>query len=193
MGVEEKQGVAGGLVVKTSSAIEYEKCNIRANFKLGGKSDYGWCAISTSGEWVEIDARSEVLWNKIETKGRAGQYVKSYKLKYSNDGASWTDIEGTFTGNSDATSVKTNVLKEPIKARMIRIYPLTYHSHTSMKFEAYYTEQYTLYIYIYRAATASAAPKLDLPVKEVINEVATAPTATVAPKADLPVKKAVEE
>ena len=116
-------------------------CNTSTNFKLNSVQDVGWCAAkSNPGEWVQIDAPDEVFWKKIETKGRWKQFVKTYKLKYSNDGTTWKDYQGTFTGNSDSKSSKVNLIEPPIKAKMLRILPLTFYNHMSMKFEAYYKE-----------------------------------------------------
>ena len=133
--------VANGLPVKYSSVYNHVNCNTSTNFKLNSVQDVGWCAAkSNPGEWVQIDAPDEVFWKKIETKGRWKQFVKTYKLKYSNDGTTWKDYQGTFTGNSDSKSSKVNLIEPPIKAKMLRILPLTFYNHMSMKFEAYYKE-----------------------------------------------------
>ena len=152
-GGREIAAVKEGHPVKYSSMYPTSVCNNRTNFKLN-YGDGGWCSYpgARGDQWVQIDAPKQVFWNKIETKARSSWFVKTYKLKYSNDGATWTDYAGTFTGNSDRTSIKANVLEEPINARMIRIYPLTFSTHTAMQFEAYYTQEYliyTFYIYIY--------------------------------------------
>ena len=136
----ELAAVANGLPVKYSSAYNHPNCNTRSNFKLSAVDSKGWCAAKyKAGEWIQIDAPSEVLWNKIETKGRHVSYVTTYKLKYSNDGTTWKDYQ-TFTGNSDPKSAKVNVLQPALKARMIRIVALTFKNGINMRFEAYYTE-----------------------------------------------------
>ena len=173
----ELAAVANGLPVKYSSAYNHVNCNTRANFKLSSTQNVGWCAAKNNpGEWIQIDAPREVFWSKIETKGRYTQYVKTYKVKYSNDGTTWTDYQETFTGNSDATSSKINVLQKPLKARMIRIYPLTYKNHISMKFEAYYSE-YLVYIYIY----IYYYREIEKPAKNEIIPVATPTPAPATP------------
>ena len=137
----ELAAVANGLPVKYSTVLNQGNCNNRANFKLSSKQIAGWCAGKLKPEqWVQIDAPDEVLWKKIETKGRYIQYVKTYKLKYSNDGTTWKDYPGKFIGNSDSTSSKVNLIEPPIKAKMLRIIVLTFHDYIAMKFEAYYTE-----------------------------------------------------
>ena len=143
-----KEGVEGGLSVTYSSVYNNKDCN--TNFNLSTKGNEGWCASAKkTGEWVQIDAADEVYWRKVETKARHYQYVKSYTLKYSNDGTTWKDIPGTFAGNTELSQSKVNLIQPPVKARFLRIVVLTFHSWPSMKFDAYYSEYSYIYIYIY--------------------------------------------
>lgn len=41
----------------------------------------------------------------------------------------------TFAGNVDRHSIVENLLSEPITARYIRIHPVAYHAHMSMRIE----------------------------------------------------------
>ena len=135
--------------MKYSSVYNHVSC--KTNFKLTDGQNEGWCAKDIkSGDWVQIDAPHEVVWKSIETKGRYNQFVKTYKLTYSNDGITWKDFEGgTFIGNSDASSSKVNMINPGIKAKMIRIVVLAYQHRASMRFEAYFTEYvYVIYLYI---------------------------------------------
>ncbi|POI24579.1 hypothetical protein CIB84_011671 [Bambusicola thoracicus] len=58
------------------------------------------------------------------------EYVKSYKIAYSNDGKSWTmyKVKGTnedmvFRGNVDNNTPYANSFTPPIKSQYIRLYP----------------------------------------------------------------------
>nr|XP_034322886.1 discoidin, CUB and LCCL domain-containing protein 1-like [Crassostrea gigas] len=55
------------------------------------------------------------------------EYVKKYKVKYSNTSSNWSTVQhGTtneFIANSDSTTGVTNTLPTPIVARYIRVYP----------------------------------------------------------------------
>ncbi|XP_048577002.1 EGF-like repeat and discoidin I-like domain-containing protein 3 [Nematostella vectensis] len=70
------------------------------------------------------------------------QWVKTYGLKYSDDGTNWTDYsEGgvikIFSGNTDSGTVARRGLVEPIKARYIRFLVKSWHGHPSMRAELY--------------------------------------------------------
>lgn len=107
-----------------------------------GRGVKDWCAPDTSSdEWMQFDLGSLKSIEGILTKGRslyaAGQWVKSYKVKISNDGNSWTAVpngeSATWTGNTDANSPKTNTFSTPVAARYLRVYPLTSEKHPSMR------------------------------------------------------------
>ena len=150
--VEEKGALATGMPVTYSSL--HESCP--PQFKLTDAADKGWCAAQSSapGEWVQITAPTEKVWTRVETKARTShnQWIRTYKVWSSNDGIDWQNhLElGTviIQGNTDSTNSKIHVFQNPITARMIRIIVLTWNSHPSMRFEAYYTE-YVRVIYIY--------------------------------------------
>ena len=72
--------------------------------------------------------------NGVVTQGRNeyAQWVTSYKLSYSTDGTSFTELSQVFTGNDDQHSRKANSL-EPVQARYVRFYPQTWNKHMSMR------------------------------------------------------------
>ncbi len=116
-----------------------------------------WCALSAQPyQWVQLEAYLVVDWTRVETKARDGgswhQRVKTYQVKYSEDGTTWRRaiVKGSTTlqGNTDARTSKINVFDPPLKAKFIRIIEMSWHGHPSMKFEAYY-KLYYIYIYIY--------------------------------------------
>ena len=154
--VEEKGAIATGMPVTYSSS--HESCPPPFNLTVA----HAWCAgqSKVAGDWVQITAPTNKVWTRVETKGRSkgitidyvNQYVKTYKVETSFDGIDWRfhSESGTIIiqGNTDRNSSKIHVFKYPITARMIRIIVLTWYSHPSMRFEAYYTE-YVRVIYIY--------------------------------------------
>jgi len=68
--------------------------------------------------------------------------VKSYKVTYSNDGITWLEADGgkTFKGNKNQKAKVLRNFDTPFTARTIRIHPVTWKKHISMRFEAYYLE-----------------------------------------------------
>ena len=78
----------------------------------------------------------------ITTQGRsdADEWVTSYLVMYDHDPSNWyfvTDSTGRtmmFTANTDRSTRVTNSMPHRIDATLIRLYPLTYHGHRSMRF-----------------------------------------------------------
>ena len=64
--------------------------------------------------------------------------VKTYSLKYSDDGTTWKDYNGgeILTGNTDANTPVEHTLI-PFIAKYIRVYPLSGNGFTSMRYEIY--------------------------------------------------------
>jgi len=87
----------------------------------------------------------------VATQGRDASFlqcVSKYKLQYSNDGQTFTDYkeEGEtdakiLTGNSDQNTVVKHELSQPITARYIRLVPLSWKGHISMRMELYGCEK----------------------------------------------------
>eukprot|EP00961_Rhodomonas_salina_P197483 2664771-Rhodomonas_salina.1 len=73
----------------------------------------------------------------VATKGRgdSSQWVKSFKVKYSLDATTWTDVDAgaTFTGNTNQNTEVPNLFAAPVQAAYVRIYPQTWNSHMSMR------------------------------------------------------------
>ena len=101
--------------------------------------------IPSSGFQVDL-LKSKRLLRKLLHKGRNSghnQWIKSYKLAYSNDGTNWTDYNNgqILTGNNDKTSVVKNTLDE-FEARYVRFKPQTWNTHISARFEIYVDSTY---------------------------------------------------
>ena len=72
--------------------------------------------------------------NGVVTQGRNdyGQVVTSYKLSYSTDGTTFTELSQVFAGNDDQHSRKTNSF-DAVQARYVGFYPQTWNGHMSMR------------------------------------------------------------
>ena len=130
--------------VTPSSVYPRTYCNTPANYLVNSTINTAWCAAQNiQGNWIMIDAGAKpVLWRAIATQGRRGanQWVRSYKLMYTLDGTDWEMYNsGTpLEGNVDQSTIKYHLIN--IKALKIKIMPVTWSRHTSMKIEAYYQE-----------------------------------------------------
>lgn len=78
----------------------------------------------------------------IQGRYDAAQYVKTFTLSYGNNGLKFYQYKvgravRVFIGNVERYFVNINRLVPSIKARYIRIYPQTWHSHIEMRMELY--------------------------------------------------------
>ncbi|XP_052769413.1 lactadherin-like [Mya arenaria] len=112
-----------------------------------GATKYGgWVAATNDQQqYIQVKLRlSEV--RGIVTKARDNadgynQYVTSYRVLYSIDCERFQAVEnpgGTdviFVGNEDTDNSKTNWFSPALNAKCIRINPLSWHNHVSLRFE----------------------------------------------------------
>jgi len=104
----------------------------------------------------------------VVTQGRhdkwgPGQYVKSYQVKTSVDGKSWSGVDSskTFQANKASSDEKiTNTFKVPVKARWVRIIVKTWNIIISMR---------AAVLSMRAVCTASKAVKfdVDVPLKKI--------------------------
>ena len=68
-------------------------------------------------------------------------WVESYTISHSLDGVTWTKIQDSggsakvFPGNTDRDTPVVNTLTPPVTARYLRLHPMTWHGHISMRWE----------------------------------------------------------
>jgi len=104
---------------------------IRSGHKTGA-----WSAKSNDqGQWIQADLGKVSRVTGVLTQGRQdyNQWVRKYELLYSNDGVTFTKY-GSFQGNEDRNTKVGHVLKPAIAARFIRIHPVSWYGHISMRF-----------------------------------------------------------
>jgi len=117
----------------------------RLNFQAGDGKSGAWSAKQNDqNQWLQADLGSNKNITHLATQGRNGhdQWVTSYKVEYSDNGASFYCYQehGTdkiFTANSDRDTIVYNVVSPPITARYIRIVPRAFLNHISMRMEIY--------------------------------------------------------
>ena len=103
-----------------------------------------WCAGASDKEnpWIQVDL-GEVYWiNAVSLQGRGDnqypQYVTKFRIRYSPNDENHLRNLDVFEGNYDNTNVVKRTFKEPILARIIRLYVLGYSGHPSLRWELHY-------------------------------------------------------
>ncbi|KAL5006011.1 hypothetical protein ScPMuIL_017169 [Solemya velum] len=105
-----------------------------------------WSAGSNDGnQFIQVEFDNVKRVTRIATKGRNqvlqhNQWVKSYSVAYSADGFNWRTIEDfvgntkVFDGNTDTDSLVVHDLTTSFNARFVRLLPVEWHVHVSMRF-----------------------------------------------------------
>ncbi|XP_013415930.1 lactadherin-like [Lingula anatina] len=126
---------------------------ITASSSYSGFSPYGaklnhtghtaaWAAAtSNKNQWLQFDLGTSRVITAVLTRGRDihNQWVTEYKLQYSSSGSKWTtyqDQDGKdklFSGNSDHDTIVRQDLVPRIQARFVRILPMKWHHHISLR------------------------------------------------------------
>lgn len=107
-------------------------------------SNKAWCAkTNDENQWLQFDLGPPTLVTGVVTKGRMDvkkrAWVKSYKLSFSNDSSvghfynEGAESVKIFHGNKNGNDSSYNFLSRPFVARYIRIHPVTWHRHISMR------------------------------------------------------------
>lgn len=96
--------------------------------------------------WIQINLLRRMRVTGLITQGakRIGspEYVKSYKVAYSDDGKTWRtykakgkDADMIFRGNVDNNAPSANSFTPPIEAQYVRIYPQVCRRHCTLRME----------------------------------------------------------
>jgi len=117
----------------------------RLHRKKQGRYVGGWSARHNNRlQWIQFDLRGYKRIYKVATQGRQdiNQWVTKYKIAYSQNGRRWVFYKKysrvvVFGGNRDRNTVKENILRPRIVARYVRIYPVSWHGHISLRAEFY--------------------------------------------------------
>jgi len=133
-------------VVLVPDYSDYTSSSVLSNYKIGnnywGRSRlndyYAWIPGTNSiGEWLQMDLGKTRSVAGMVTQGRSDywQWVLSYRVKVSDDGEEWTDVEcgRIFDGNKDRNTQERRVFDYPVRARYVRIYPETYYGYMAIR------------------------------------------------------------
>eukprot|EP00057_Strongylocentrotus_purpuratus_P014992 XP_011669466.1 PREDICTED: lactadherin-like [Strongylocentrotus purpuratus] len=121
----------------------------RLNLARDGNLKGGWSArANDANQWIQVDLADIYRITSVATQGRqeSSQWVTSYKLACSTDGTTFYTVQGIsshpravtiFTGNADRNTIVTNTLPVPQICHYVRLMPVTWFVHISLRMEIY--------------------------------------------------------
>ena len=108
LGMENREIPNEAVNASSVWAPEHEPWQARLNNIKTSGSTGSWSAGSnTTGQYLQIDLGKERVVNKIATQGRPSfdQWVTSYKLLFSSDGANWNEYQNNGVVKVNAVKV----------------------------------------------------------------------------------------
>jgi hypothetical protein len=97
-----------------------------------------WSAkTNDSNQWVQVDFGEKKLIEKVFIQGRynRAQWVTKFRVQVSADGKKFEEIGSGYEGNTDQQTVVEVALSPQPVARFVRIVPVEWHEHISMRFD----------------------------------------------------------
>ncbi|XP_052809767.1 uncharacterized protein LOC128238182 isoform X2 [Mya arenaria] len=147
MNVSDSQLSASSIWDATHAAYRGRLNTPYVLFSDGSYLRGAWSArISDINQYIQVHLTKLSIIRAVFTQGRDNtdghyQYVKAYKLSYSSDCSQFVravKIDGTeqvFQGNTDTDSIVTNYLENKFLALCVRINPIDWYRHVSMRFD----------------------------------------------------------
>ena len=98
LGMENREIPNEAVSASSFWKYDHEPWQARLNNTEKSGSTGSWSALQNAiGQYLQIDLGKERVVNKIATQGRPStvhfQWVKSYKLLFSSDGAKWNEYQ----------------------------------------------------------------------------------------------------
>jgi hypothetical protein len=99
-----------------------------------------WCSLKLdTNQWIQVTFWQPTVITAVAIQGRqdCDQWITRYEILYNLDGSDNTFVrhQPEFTGNYDRNTVIINPLN--IVAKTVRLRPLAWHGHISMRWELY--------------------------------------------------------
>ncbi|XP_022805740.1 lactadherin-like isoform X1 [Stylophora pistillata] len=147
LGMENKEIPDANIIVSSQLDGDHGAKKARLNWKVGGVKGGGWSALNNNfNQWLQVNIGYNSQVTGVATQGMNGndQWVSRYWIQYSSDGVTFEFYNSTedssakvFYGNKNSDTVVHNSLSPPIIARYIRLIPVEWHNHISMRAEIY--------------------------------------------------------
>ena len=135
--------------ITADSSHDYDALHVPSRARLHTQHEAGgpygaWTSNNHDAAWIQANLLSFYFVNSVATQGRnhVNQWVTSYSLQTGADVSSLASIldaagaTRVFDANSDRDSVVVNAF-EPVRAWLVRLDVVTFHSFPSMRWEVY--------------------------------------------------------
>ncbi|XP_012502376.1 PREDICTED: adipocyte enhancer-binding protein 1 [Propithecus coquereli] len=142
--IEDNQ-IRASSMLRHGLGAQRGRLNMQAGTNEDDYYDGAWCAEDDARtQWIEVDTRRTTQFTGVITQGRDSSihddFVTTFFVGFSNDSQTWVMYtngyeEMTFHGNVDKDTPVLSELPEPVVARFIRIYPLTWNGSLCMRLE----------------------------------------------------------
>ncbi|XP_030834099.1 uncharacterized protein LOC592324 [Strongylocentrotus purpuratus] len=121
----------------------------RLNLARVGSLSGAWSALTNNAnQWIQVDLADIYRIISVATQGRQGysQWVTSYKVACSTNDTTIHTVQDIFTnpgadkiftGNVDRNTIVTNTLPVPQSCRYVRLMPVSWFDHISLRMEIY--------------------------------------------------------
>lgn len=142
IGIENGEFDKSNLSVSSSWQDDHneQRCALNATFSQGSSA---WCSkVCDKNQFLQIAFPERALVMGIATQGRAdyAQWVQSYILETSDDGEKFSALPTVYEANVDQNTVRRHVFATPVCCRYLRVCPVAWHGHISMRLEVYQLE-----------------------------------------------------
>jgi len=97
-----------------------------------------WSAkVNDSKQWIQVDFGEKKLIEKVFIQGRynRAQWVTKFRIQVSPDGKKFEEVGAGYEGNVDQQTIVEVALSPQPVARFVRIVPVEWHEHISMRFD----------------------------------------------------------
>jgi len=123
--------------------VDHDSHHCRKNFSGGGiGGSHAWCAAHNDPhQWIQYTHPTQVLFYAFGLQGRGAdcpdQRVTRCSISISLDGIVFIPVPGSFDGPSNSYEEILHKFDVPFVARAIRLHPLEWTTHVSLRWEAY--------------------------------------------------------
>ncbi|CAB3983234.1 EGF-like repeat and discoidin I-like domain-containing 3 [Paramuricea clavata] len=137
LGMESRKIADSRITASSQYSASY-----RASYARLNSNTYWLSKPNNRNQWLKIDFKYRATITDILSQGRgsSNQYVRTYTLSYSDDGINFKSYQRSgkkrvLKANVNDKCIAKTTLEPVIVARFIRIHPVTWKGHISMRVE----------------------------------------------------------